>query len=115
MNLRILALKIDDLLDYLGPKCKLFHSIMVDENKVFKNFTICVKIGHLMPIYCRVKRASGKNQAKKILRTFIFQGLIEKAKFSVSSFIPKRPQNPVFDRFFLLMRPLSNLLRQALN
>ena len=68
-----------------------------------------------MPIYCRVKRASGKNQAKKILRTFIFQGLIEKAKFSVSSFIPKRPQNPVFDRFFLLMRPLSNLLRQALN
>lgn len=35
MNLRILALKIDDLLDYLGPKCKLFHSIMVDENKKF--------------------------------------------------------------------------------
>ena len=41
MNLRMLALKIEKLLDFLRSKSKLFHSIMVDgKDRVEQNFCI---------------------------------------------------------------------------
>ena len=53
---------------------------------------LCAKKEDVVDIFRPVKQVSAENQAKKILKIFIFQDLIEKAKFSA-----------VLDKFFLLM------------